>query len=329
MNKLKITFLANNLFLPLSFFLLMADPARALSEPIFLDAIVASIDDKPIALSDVTNRMKPPTKLSVKEASENPDFQRALDAIILEQLVELEAGQRRLTVSDEEITEYLNEIAKRNSLTREEFLTALKRENHSEEEYRTQVKIDILRSKLASSLSRGAVAVSDAEIEAELSKDEVKPTSGEIVTLRQILISSEKHTDDDAQRIIKELQEKLSDGEKFDELALSHSESPESSDGGSLGAIPEEDLQRDVLAAVHDLDVGDVSDVTHSPLGYHLFLLEERNEAQADVESEKASPSEQQREQIRNALKQKKLETKMAEFFSSELYKLHSVDKKI
>ena len=137
LGKLKITFLANNLFLPLSFFLLMADPARALSEPIFLDAIVASIDDKPIALSDVTNRMKPPTKLSVKEASENPDFQRALDAIILEQLVELEAGQRRLTVSDEEITEYLNEIAKRNSLTREEFLTALKRENHSEEEYRT------------------------------------------------------------------------------------------------------------------------------------------------------------------------------------------------
>jgi peptidyl-prolyl cis-trans isomerase SurA len=336
MNKPKINFRVSQLSFIAGFSIFLSSsgvfsPAYALSEPIFLDAIVASIDDKPIALSDVTNRMKPPHKLTIKEASENPDFNRTLDAVILEQLVELEAAQRRITVSDAEINDYLSEIAKRNSLSRDEFLAALKSENRSETEYRAQVKIDILRSKLASSLTRGAVAVSDEEIDAALSKDEVKPTSGATVTLRQILISTDKHNDDDAQRIISQLQEKLSDGEKFDELASSYSESPEATDGGSLGTLPLGDLQEDISLAVQDLDVGDISDITHSPQGYHLFLLEERNEEDTDeVEViEETTPSTEKREQIRNALRQKKLETKMAEFFTSELYKLHSVDKKI
>ena len=298
------------------------------AESFFLDAIVASIDDKPITLSEVAKRMNPPQKLTLAAAKEDPAFGRALDIVILDHLVELEAVQRKVSVFEEEVNEYLKEIAKRNNLTQEEFIQALKRENRTEADYRQQVKGDILRSKLASSLSRGSAAISDTEVDQEIKKQHGTSTSGRMVTLRQILISTSQHSEESAEQAIKGIQERLAAGDKFDDLAREFSESPEKSDGGSLGTLAENDLAAEILDGINSLDVGDVSEIIHSAQGFHLFLLEDRTEAEEEEQEEKTVTAEE-REQIRAQLKQQKLENKMTEFFTTELYKLHSVDKKI
>lgn len=299
------------------------------AESIFLDAVVASIDDKPITLNEVSRHLNPPRKLTLQQAAESAEFGRALDMVILDTLVQAEAQQRKLSVFDEEVSEYLKEIAKRNNLSEADFFEALRREGRSESEYREQVKRDILRSKLAASLSRGAVAVSDAEVDKAVKERRGDRKAGVTVTLRQILIGTAGRGQDAAEERMAEVREKLDDGEKFDDLARQYSDSPDGEDGGSLGTMSEADLAAVIRDAIQDLDTGDISDVVTTDQGLHLFMLEERTAPEEDEEEESVDISAEEREQIRNALKQKRLESKMTEFFTTELYKLHSVDKKI
>ncbi len=321
-----------NLFLTAVLAINLSPAASVLAEEIFLDSIVASIDDTPITLSEVEKHLSPPRRLSPAEASSDPEFARVLDALILSRLIEVEAQQRKLAVFENEINEYLEEVSKRNNMSREEFIEALKRENHSEAEYREQVKSDILKSKLAAALSRGSSAVSDAEVDTAIKEQrgDSKKQTGTVVTLRQIVISSQLHDEEDSEKLLAEVRAKLEEGEKFDDLARMYSESPERDDGGSLGALSESDLSPEIAETVNALEVGDISDMVKTDQGLHLFMLEDRSEPADEEETESLSaPSQEQREQVRAMLRQKKMESKMTEFFTTELYKLHSVDKKI
>ncbi len=314
----------------------MTNPINTCAESLFLDAVVASIDDRPITLSEVSARMMPPTRMTLSEAEASPAFKQALDELIAQRLIEAEASERKLSVTDDEVAEYMREVATRNSLSPEEFLVALRREGRSENEYKAQIKSDILRSKLAGSFARGSVAVSDEEVNKALNEtgEEKKNAPSELVTLRQIMLSAEHHSAEEAEKVLEDLKEKIEDGASFTELVEANSEAPDASDGGLLGEVALSDLNSDIAAAVEDLDEGEISEVVKSDQGYHLFLLEARASAPVPDESESRESEDgedpnMRREQVRASLKQRKLESKMSEFFTKELYKLHSVDNKL
>jgi hypothetical protein len=55
---------------------------------IVIDAVVATVDDKPITLTDLSARLTPRRKLSFQQAAQDQEAQQALDAMILEKLIE-------------------------------------------------------------------------------------------------------------------------------------------------------------------------------------------------------------------------------------------------
>ena len=57
--------------------------------------------------------------------------------------------------------------------------------------------------------------------------------------------------------------------------------------------------------------------------GFHVFLVEKRYVENADEEEEEI------RTEVRKILANQKMQSKMQTYFSTELFKLHSVDKKI
>lgn len=319
----------------------VAHAESAATEVLFIDAIVASVDEKPITLSQISRRLSPPRKLSLKEASSDPEFRRALEMAIMEELIQQEARARRIAVLDDEINDYLNEISKRNGLSRDEFAAALQREGKTLDQYKQDIQLDILRSKLASSLTRGAIAVSDEEIDRHAAAPSGRVSgpapSGKLVTLRQILIIPRDGAEAAAQERIESLQERIESGEDFEDLAREASESPEGAEGGLLGTMALNELNPVIYDSIYKLEPGEVSEIAQSPAGYHLFLVEETEESEVDSErssddseeEDAGAPDEEQRERIRESLKQAKLESKLSDYFTTELYKLHSVDKKI
>lgn len=307
----------------LLFVLIFVSPllAQAADAPV-IDAIVATIDEKPITLSDLCKRLSPPRKLSFKEASEDREAREVLDRMILQELVQAEAAQKKVNVSDEDVEEYIAEVAQRNGLDRAGFEKALANEKKSIQEYKNVVKIDILRSKLASSYLKGGVGVSKKEIDDFLQENPALLKSGTRLKLRQIMVRTGSRSDDAAETLIKEIEQKLKDGKDFEDLAVEFSEAPEAAEGGLLDSIAADDLSGEIAEAVTGIKEGEVSAPVRTQAGFHIFKLEERVTGEAENKEEVT-------EQVKKVLQQRKMEAKMNNYFSTELFKLHAVDKKI
>jgi peptidyl-prolyl cis-trans isomerase SurA len=307
----------------------VAHETAAPSAPVevVLDAVVASVDEKPITLSELGNRLTPPRKLSLQELRTDAEAQKALDALTFERVLEAEATTKRISVVDAEVDEYINEVAARNSLSRSEFEAVLAKEGKSVTWYKRQIRTDILRTKLASTIVRGGISVSDGEIDEYLSNHPTFKSEGATVKLRVITISPEGRTTDDMAARVKSVQDALESGTPFTEVATKMSDSSNSSDGGLLGVVAEKDLSSDIFDAIMSLEAGKHSAPVVSDKGTQIFFVEQRFGSQ-DGEHDEDAAKAAMREEARATIQKQKSEQKLAAYFSTELLQAHSVDKK-
>ncbi|MBN8547988.1 MAG: peptidylprolyl isomerase [Deltaproteobacteria bacterium] len=298
--------------------------AAPANKEILFDAVVASVDGRPITLQDVCRRLNPPRSLTLKEAALDPEANAVLDTIIMDYLVTFEAEARRISVSNEEIDEYIAEVAKRNNLSREGFEQALKQEGRDITEYKGFIKIDILKSRLATSLMQSGVGVTTEEIEVYMKEHVELSSNGTKVKLAHIVIREDIHGPEGSEKIVEDIQEKISSGEDFADVARVNSDAPNAADGGMLGIIAQKDLSSDVFEAVSALKPGEVSKPIKTAQGYQIFkVIEQFTETEEDGDQEKI------KDEVRKTLQRQKLAEKMNSFFTAELMKTHSVDRKI
>jgi peptidyl-prolyl cis-trans isomerase SurA len=302
-------------------------------EPV-LEAVVASVDEKPITLLDVCQRLPGKPRLALTDAAKSVEFKQMLETIVLETLVEEESKVRRLDVGDPEVEQYIDEVARRNNLERSGFESALTSEGKDLAEYKKQVRFEILKSKLLSSSIRGAVAVSEEEVDRHLADQPAShaPT-GNTVTLRQILVKTESRSEVEALARATELRQKIEDGESFQEVAQSYSEGTDAAEGGLVGTVAEKDLSSEIFDAVFSLQTGETSPPVKTALGYQIFHVDSRtstnDEDEDDIEEAEQKRKTALRDEARKVLMERKAQEKMSSYFLHDLYKAHSVDKKI
>jgi peptidyl-prolyl cis-trans isomerase SurA len=303
-------------------FFFLQPTAHAEASEIVVDSIVASVNNKPITLREVCERLSPTRELTLDEASDDPEVLYTLDVLILEELIRQESQTRKISVGTHEIEAYIDEVATRNSLSREAFEQALEEEGKSLQEYKNKIEIDILKSKLASNIVKSGSGITNSEIETYIAEHPELSKSGAKIKLAQIFVSLAGRSEEDARKMISLVREKFEDGEDFSALAKQYSESAEGAQGGTLGVMAEEDLSRSIFDAVFALDEGDVSEVVQTGAGLHLFLVEKRY-------VEKNSGDSKIRDEVREILEKQKLQTRMQTFFTTDLFKQHSIDKKL
>ena len=110
---------------------------------------------------------------------------------------------------------------------------------------------------------------------------------------------------------------------RFGTRARKYSESPEAARGGALGLIDEKDLDPQIFEAIFSLPAGQVSEIVAAGSGFRLFYIEDR------ISADKGGDQAKLHEEVARILKQQKLELKLENYFSSDLYSAYSVDKKI
>ena len=301
---------------------LLLNAACSADTEITLDAIVASVDGKPITLQDVNRHLSPPRNLTVREASMDFEARRVLDALIMEQLIEAEASSKKIRVTDDEITNYMDEVARRNNMDRPTFYAALQRQGLSLDQYRRQVRMEILRSKLSGWVMQNAPGVTTKEVEAYIEEHSELAAPGSKVKLRQIFIKNEGRSPEEITERITAITGRLSNGESFAVIAKSLSEGPEAADGGDLGVVPEKELNPQLFDAIFALKDGETSQPQEFPDGVRIVLLERRY-----VEQEEDDAALKQ--DIKKQIERQKSETLVQNFFATEIFKNHSVDKKI
>ncbi|MFN4895283.1 MAG: SurA N-terminal domain-containing protein [Pseudomonadota bacterium] len=306
-----------------------------------IDAVVASVDEKPITLSELTSRLSTPRKLSLKEIATDQEAQQTLETIIFERILEAEASLKRVSVDDAEIEEYINEVAARNSLSRPDFEGVLKREGKSVAWYRRQVRSEILKTKLASSIAKGGVSVSEQEVDEYVSSNPSLSSGGASVKLRSISIAHAGRSNDEISAKVQAVEQALAAGKSFESAAQEFSDNPNRAEGGLLGMVAVKDLSGHILEAVRSLEAGKYSKPVVTEGVTQIFFVEERlgaeddeegEENQEDKEDDNGTESEAQlkarRDEARKTIQKRKTEEKLSSYFGAELQKNHIVDKK-
>lgn len=299
---------------------------EATSQELVIDAIVGSVDDKPITLSDLNTRLAP-RRLTLGEAKKDTEASRVLDQIILEKLLEEEAKVKRVNVSDAEVDEYVREVMQRNGLSQGDFEAALEKEGRSLSAYKQQIKIDILKAKLGSSMARGGTSVSDSEIEDYIAKHPELKNGGKDIKLHHLVISKEGRSMEDVKARLMQVSSALEGGESFIEIAKRLSDTATSSEGSLIGVIPLKDLSPAIAEAVAPLRAGQHTPPLETPTDIQLFFVEERLGTK-DEDSEEID-EEKLKEEVRQLLQKQKTKERLDAFFRNDLYKNHAVDKRL
>jgi peptidyl-prolyl cis-trans isomerase SurA len=297
-------------------------PASTASREIFLDAVVASVDGKPITLLEIESHLATPRTLSLSEAAQDMEARQVLDSLIQLRLIEAEAETRKLKVSDEDINNYVNEVSRRNKLSPQALEQALIGQNKTMADYREEVRIDILRARLTSQLAQSGFGVTRQEVEKYIKEHPEFSKSGSKSKLRQIFVSFQGKTPEEAKVKIDLALQELNKGTQFSSVASQYSEGPEAAEGGSLGVVAEGDLSPAVFDAVFSTKPGEISPVVEGPDGLKVFYVEKRFVEQGEQPQELY-------DEVKKSMERAKLEEKVQEFFASGLQKNHSVDKKI
>lgn len=299
-----------------------ASTETVVSEEVLVDAIVASVNGKPITLQEVLARLTPRRSLTLKEASQDPEARETLEALVLDRLIQEDAAAKHISVSEAEINSYIEEVAQRNSLTREQFTAALAGEGKTIEQYVNRIRVDILRSKIIGQYIQSAVSVSSEEVEKYLEDHPNLKKSGAKIKLSRILLAHETDQAMSDARVA-ELQARIAANEDFSSLARQYSQGPESKEGGLLGVFDQTDLSPEIFDAVFTLTPGQVSKPITTAQGVQLFRVDSRQD------EESANPRALAQEEAKVALRQQKVQERMYSYFTTELPKLYAVEKKL
>jgi peptidyl-prolyl cis-trans isomerase SurA len=149
---------------------LLADAVAPRTE--VLDRIVAIVGDSPIFLSELRHRAKPhffrvdlaSGNDPVKKASERAEVLRQLlDRMIDEHLEEREADKAHLSVTPDEVDNGIKQIAAQTKLSPSAIMDEAKRQGMTEQDYRDEIRRQVLEGKLIQLRVRMRVQVTDAD----------------------------------------------------------------------------------------------------------------------------------------------------------------------
>ena len=268
--------------------ILLSGPVTAVQD---LDRIVAVINDDVIMRSELLEKIR---SVSAQMEEQNIPLppqdileKQVLDRLIMTRLQIQMAGNTGIRVDDETLNRTISNIARENQLSLNEFREILEGDGYGYENFRKEIRNEILISRLQQRQVDNRVIVTEREIENYLSNREHQGETDIEFRISHILIaipegaSTRQVTQarETAEKVLSELQE----GADFSSMAATYSDGQQALDGGDLGwrkagQVPT--LFADFIAA---MEVGGLSEIIKSPSGYHIIRLQDKRSSEQVV----------------------------------------------
>jgi len=242
------------------------------SQAVIVDRIVAVVNKEVITLSELEEAAKPFLQhifSQVKDPLERERLARQVRKEILDQLinnllVDEEVKRLHITVTDEEIDQFIERFKSQQGFTEEEFRRFLASQGLTMREYREKVAEQIKRIKLIQFQVRERIVITDEEIRKYYEEHYAK--GGEKYELAAVIISGE-----DAAQKAKAALKEIEAGKPFAEVAAKYSAIPDS--GKGLGAFSLEELSPVVREVIQKLQPGEVSVPVQVGENWEIFKL--------------------------------------------------------
>ncbi len=252
-----------------------------------LDRIVAVVNDDIILLSELNERMVPYLERIQQQGFEAEQERQMrfkvredmLNRLVDEKLTDQEIKRNDIEIDEAQIDKAIERIKASNYFTDEDLNNFLEQESMTMEQYRDQIREQILRSRLVNYQVKSKIVITEADLLENYNDHPELYEGKQHYHLRNILlrvpegaVASEKQAVRDR---IENIRQRIVNGESFAELAQSMSEGPAAANGGDIGDFEPSSLSPQILEALNDISPGETTTVLDTDLGFQLFYLEE------------------------------------------------------
>lgn len=248
------------------------------------DRIAAVVNGQPITLSDVDERLQVELKRidampegPAKERERTDLTRRGLDQLIDEKLIESEAAQLNVEVTEDEVQRQVEALAKQNNMEVPRFREAVEAQGLSWETVRDGLRRQALQYRVLQ-LKVKPRKVTDEELQAAYAAQNATPdvevrARHLLVALKPGMTPAQK---EQARVRAESALRRIQAGEEFALVARDLSDGASAREGGDLGYFRKGTLFPEADEAAFGLAKGHISKLLHTSTGYHLFKVEDR-----------------------------------------------------
>ena len=272
------------------------------ADAVVVDRIVAIVNDDLITLFDLNQTFRP-FEENVKALGYAPEREREtlfkLRSDLLKQLIERKLvdqviKKNNIEVSEQEIDATLERIKATRSLTDDDLRAGLTEQGLTLEEYRKNIKQQLLRNKLVNREIKSKIVITQDEIKAYYDAHREKYAGELKYHIWNIYIRIPEFASESAKRLALEKMEavvtELKQGRPFESLAVEDSDSPMAPKGADLGLFKLDELSSELQGTVKEMKAGDFSPILKTDRVYQIIYVQKTVEIEPksleDVKSE-------------------------------------------
>ncbi len=245
-----------------------------------LDHIVAVVNSNVIIRSELNTKANIIRRRLIDSDTPLPPRQvlerQVLDRMILEQLQTQLAREQGIRVDDEALNDNLRRLARRNNVTLSQFREVLDKDGFDYEQFREDVRSEIILSQLRRQMVENRIDVSELEVEHELQNSKLDKDLKEY-WLGHILVAVPEAASSDQiqeqQHKALSMVERLRGGAEFRNMAVAESDGQNALEGGDLGWRTGVQLPTLFADQIIAMQPGDITDPIRSPSGFHIIKL--------------------------------------------------------
>lgn len=262
-----------------------------------VDTIAAIVNDEVITMRTLNLELQRVSgELSAQDVplpDEETLARQVLQHLITERLIEQQAEELGIVVTDEDVQHAVQMIAQNNEIDE----AVLKKEIQSAglqwEDYLKSLRQDILIDQLRFRTVDEQIHISESEIDAYLKSQGIDvsrpaavelPAQDELIELSQIVIRVPESAGIGQERELRakaeSIMSELSGGADFATLAASFSDGDEALSGGHIGTRPLEGWPDVFIEAIRGLGPGQVSSIIRTGQGFHILKVTNRGVAE-------------------------------------------------
>jgi peptidyl-prolyl cis-trans isomerase SurA len=274
--------------------LLLTQPIAAAQSS--LDSIVAVVDESVITKRELADRIKL-IKIDFSRSNRRMPGDRVLrkqvlDVLINDSLLLQEANHRGIKITDGQLNQAMQRLARQNKLSLSDFRKALIADGLNYDKYRETLRREMIISTLNRQYGQRNASISDAEVD-----DFIKVSGGDNANyeyrISHILIAlpdaASPEQVSEAQEVAEKILAELDQGAQFDELANTFSAGDTALQGGDLGWRKKAEIPSLFTTQVLSMESGDYDGPIRSANGFHIIYLNEVRDLELTISEQTRS----------------------------------------
>jgi len=285
-----------------------------------IERVVAVVNEDAIFLSELRRRAAPFLSQALAAPSQSQRmaaieqlYREVLGRMVEEELFIQAADTMQVSVSNAEVERAIENVRSQSGLSQAQFWQAVRQQGFGPEQYRTDVRRQLLRLKVLNNRARGRVNITEDQVRERYDEMVARSRRTAQYTAWAIFFNLEDDaTATQVARAREEAQQARDDIDDFEEF--------QAYGGMSLGTLQQGSLPPELERALTNLEEGEMSDVVRGPSGFVIFYLESRGEASSEL-----PPYEQVRMEIYQQMMGQEMQ-RQEELFIAELRRQAVID---